>query len=192
MPLRKFEVILHSHTGLPRDDAVNVLYYEIDGSDTIVQVSNDIHTAYANAGALFASTVVSMTIKVYGMVPGPPLLSTNYAIATGGTAAPAEVALCLSYAGTTIPQAAPRTQKGRIYLGPINGADERPGSVRMNNVVALGQELAAAGTAGSTVWHVHSAKLGTSVPIQSVWCDDSWDTQRRRGLAPTSRVVQVV
>ena len=59
-------------------------------------------------------------------------------------------------------------------------------------MLALGQAIAAVGTASNTTWKMHSKTEGTFKKIESISVDDAWDVQRRRGLKPLARTRQDV
>jgi hypothetical protein len=42
-------------------------------------------------------------------------------------------------------------------------------------------------TALGYTWVAYSGKLGTGTVVTNGWCDNSFDTQRRRGQDPTVR-----
>jgi hypothetical protein len=193
------QVLIHAASALPEDDVVNTLHYEITGPDTIEGTCDDIGAAYAvwaNAATIGGGDG-SMTIKVYdGGVPNPagPVFSKDYAHANTGGSGPTEVALCLSYATVDDPMASTPRRRGRIYLGPFltNEFSARPGAALISAALELGQGLASAGNASNSTWLMYSRRDMEYAKIESIWVDDAWDTQRRRGLAPTARTVQDV
>lgn len=97
-----------------------------------------------------------------------------------------DTALCLSFKGG---QGQPR-QRGRLYIPTAwlgTNLGKRPSTSDMNQVLALGQKLFDVG--GEDVqWIVWSRKARAATGISSAWVDDEWDTQRRRGFRPTTRV----
>lgn len=127
----------------------------------------------------------------------------------GGSMLPAEVAFALSFHGdlTDIPETAPNPtpppatirpaarRKGRVFLGPFN-------SNALFNVVAQGDSVPAvelrdaarlsaidlmADAATIGAWVVNSGADDTFYPVAGGWVDTAWDTQRRRGTAPSAR-----
>src|SRR5687768_4201925 len=151
-------------------------------------------------------------VKIYDMAdpePRSPVFeSTIGYTCTGGDPLPAETALCLSYAATTSSGQNAARRRGRIFIG-MNGAagvsiingQSRP-SLAYRQAVATAAGVMAdgfehPGSPGLRLrWAVHSpttlaggANLGDSFhDVASGWVDDAWDTQRRRGPAPTARV----
>jgi glycine cleavage system pyridoxal-binding protein P len=68
----------------------------------------------------------------------------------------------------------------------------RPTSVMTAAVLAFGQSLGSAGNAGGTEWLMFSPTDNVTRKIESISCDNEWDTQRRRGLRATLRTRQDV
>lgn len=108
---------------------------------------------------------------------------------------PAEVALCLSYAGEAVSGANPARRRGRIYIGPLNAGtlaptpnqSARPAGAFMTVLARAGDDLATANTLGCQ-WVVWSTRGGSATEIVRGWVDDAFDTQRRRGVRPSARL----
>lgn len=113
---------------------------------------------------------------------------------------PEEVACCVSFKGSA-PMTARR--RGRIYLGPLNafairgdtGLDggvspSRPKLSFMNTAAgAFNDFRTGCELAGGMSWEIASQTPSLNyVKVMSGHVDDAWDTQRRRGVDPTSRV----
>lgn len=192
------QVVLQGGSQLPEDQFVNVLHYEIGAPDTIEGTVDDISAAYAAAMLVpVFGDVEGVTIKVYEPGPNPtgPVFTKSYPTLIAGSVGPHEVAVCLSYATADDPDRSTPRRRGRIYVGPIAAAhtdSPRPSSALLDGVLALGQGLASAGNASNSTWLMYSSRDAVYEKIESIWVDDAWDTQRRRGLAPTTRTVQDV
>lgn len=185
------QVALHSSTGLPENDCVNVLHYEINAPDTVEGTCDDIAAAYVLLNPILGD-VVGATIKVYtpGANPGGPDFQKDYATVTGEQNGVREVACCLSYATVDDPDASTARRRGRIYVGPLDSStmqSQRPDSGMRDFVLDFGEALASAGSASNTTWLMYSQTDAVYVKIESIYVDDAWDVQRRRGLAPTMR-----
>jgi hypothetical protein len=153
--------------------------------------------------------VLRETFKWYDMGQPKPRVPVRTSTPTPVTAnnttngIPSEVAVCLSYHGNLSSGGSRARRSGRIYLGPLNLTAMAEGT---NNVIRPAPALQVAATSAGRAlqlqvqsagwnWVVYSQRtidtepnsFGT-FPITSVWCDDAFDTQRRRGLEPTSRV----
>lgn len=150
-------------------------------------------------------------------LPRQPEFEDTFALANKLVSAlPNEVALCLSFQAVAVSGQLQRRRRGRIYLGPIaNHGDcvsvingqARP-SLEMRQLVidaadAMKQTDLPIGIGGSVRWAVYSrttdtgtgspALPGTSIDdafhdVDNGWCDDAFDTQRRRGPDATARL----
>jgi hypothetical protein len=141
------QVILPTHTGVPRDDVINTFTFSGDHDPDVYAAGiagsledfyNDLRTT--NAVASYLHRYIDRTadlslIKVYnvtghlgGSAVGPPILIHPWTI--GGTIGtdglPAECAAALSFHGTYgtaaefAPGARPRARhRGRVYIGPL-------------------------------------------------------------------------
>lgn len=168
------------------------------------------------------SRTILPTCKTYDEAGGSPLAVNNWLAFSGTPSAkafPAEVAVCLSFNGdlTDIPEELPddadpdarperpaSRRRGRIFVGPLTdqagGSTEpvRPVAFMKNDLLGLGVFLAnptnATLTSIGTTWGVWSKEQENApfTPIVQVSVDDAFDTQRRRGVAKTSRVIQAV
>lgn len=141
---------------------------------------------------------------------GPPVATLTQTI-TGGVpttqgALPCEVAAALSFHGdyTSVaeygpdvdsdgwPDSRPRARyRGRLYIGPLgsgvlttDGTTFKPTltSTFRNALVAAGTALMGATT---VKWSTHSRTDRRFDTVVGGWVDDAFDTQRRRGPAPT-------
>jgi hypothetical protein len=192
-----FQVVLRHVSGLPEDVAINTLHFEVNAPDTLEGDCDEIKAAYQGLKPVLSNSYPNMTIKVYtpGLNAGGPVFQKDYAFAGGGAPCPSEVALCLSYATVDNPDASLPRRRGRIYLGPLAAnaiGEPRPGPTMRDYVLDLGEALATVGSAGNTTWRMFSKIDNAYAKIESIWCDDAWDTQRRRGLRPTMREVRDV
>lgn len=146
---------------------------------------------------LLPSTVAQLNhdFKLYiagGAKPNYPLYENvfNLTSSPSGTTLPSEVATCLSFEGLRIPGLAQARRRGRVYLGPVKdtvNSGGRPAAAIQANLLAGAQALA---TGIRTVpsagdWAVWSPSNGTAVILWNAWMDNSWDTQRSRGLIRT-------
>lgn len=122
---------------------------------------------------------------------------------------PGEVALALSFRADPYVVGVPQArQRGRIYVGPLNvtalasGPGPNDHSIPHTNLVGAmngaGVALGLAMSAGGGKWVIHSpaqtATLGAvyNSVVHSCWVDNAFDTQRRRGNAPTLRTTAAV
>lgn len=194
-----FQVRLLGSTGLPTDVYENVLCFDVNAPDTVQGRCEDLLALYSDLGqgnAYFLCGYNKVEVRAYTMAGGQPVASAGPTTTANHSAAPMprEVAICLSYAAVDDPAKSTSRRRGRIYLGPLpqSVAADRPGAALLNDILVFGQSLASIGTAGNTTWKLYSRTDAVTAKIESIWVDDAWDTQRRRGLAPTARTVQDV
>lgn len=125
---------------------------------------------------------------------------------------PPEVAICLSFKAASASGANARRRRGRVYIGPLqttSTADYH--EVLSTTVTAIGNaaDVYIAGENDDLVWCVYSPYTHHGVPVgeklseaypevpgnllnafpavQTIWVDNAYDTQRRRGVKATSR-----
>lgn len=129
---------------------------------------------------------------------------------------PPEVAMCVSFQGALESGVNMRRRRGRVFLGPLQiatGLDMPiPPSAWPGNFAGFFYDRLVTGLGSSAEWCVYSRLThygkpigGTIVdgdqedpdllpasftPVTRVWCDDAWDTQRRRGTSATSRAIE--
>lgn len=162
---------------------------------------------------LFANSVGdTATVRFYDMAEPTPrlLLGTDTIPLTPSVTdpLPGEVALCMSFAAAPLSGVNPARRRGRVYLGPvkqtavsvINGQSRPNAGIRTAIATAAGtmaEGIEHPGSPGLRCrWALYSpatqaggATIGESFhDVVSGWIDDAWDTQRRRGAAPTARV----
>lgn len=151
-------------------------------------------------------------IAAYQIVDGP-LGSPEFEMNWLGPSAnadpnslPQELAACLSFhadltgypeeAGPTHPKA---RRRGRIYVGPLTSTAVDTGqfAARLAGPFTLALR-ARGGQMGRDIlshgaeWCVWSRAAQDLYPVVAGWTDDAPDTQRRRGVAPTARIVFAV
>jgi hypothetical protein len=214
------QVALAADTNLPRDVAVNTWHFESDPegvshvtiAELIAELVADVYRRVAPPNTQTVASLLSASLatsghrcKVYDMStlpPHEPLANLAFTVpATGGNAAPAEVALCLSYKADPAPPIPAARLRGRIYFGPFaldgskifDSATGRPISTGAGNVVDTilnaVEDMSDRLYASPSIinWSTWSKAGGVLAPVTSMYIDDAWDTQRRRGPAPTTR-----
>jgi hypothetical protein len=193
MPLYKTLVAITADTGLSADKFVLTPWFNDHGAttdpDNLAGQIADVFVGQSGSWCV-ASTEVLVTMYLHtpgDPTSGPPVGSALKYKGTvvASTIFPREVACCLSfYGGTNQPR-----KRGRLYL-PMSisglGYAVRPGGGTMTKALTMATKLSAVG--GVDVdWVVHSKANDASYTVTNAWCDDEWDTQRRRGLRPTTR-----
>lgn len=151
-------------------------------------------------------------IKVYSMhepEPRVPKHEEPITFTPSGTALPGEVALCLSFRGANASGVNMARRRGRVYLGPLGtnvigaaGATDagiRPSQTVIDDILAQAAAMAT-GTSGAYRLAIYSPRTHTaSLDLDQatedaveLWIDNAFDTQRRRGAAPTGRTTAAI
>lgn len=211
MPLYRMQTALQDVSGLARDEYVNSIWvhWAATPSPTAEDALQVAVQGFYDRLKVFLSPAIRTlghTSKLYlhgAPLNSPPVRSWvwNFSSATGDPshqAFPGEVAACLTFHGVPDPAVGehPQSWRGRIYIGPLSataaGSAISPGSARPDPaftaaMVASGQTMADDIHAGAVLarWVVFSRKRNKAYHVQTIGCDDAWDTQRSRGLRPT-------
>jgi hypothetical protein len=191
------QVCMRNVSGLPEDVCINTLHFENGFPSSSSGLADGIFATYQLLKPVLSSDYPNMTIKVYdpGVNPTGPSFQKDYAFPGGGAPGPSEVACCLSYAAVDNPDASLPRRRGRIYIGPLAASAmnaKRPDPTLRDYILDFGQNIASIGFASNTTWFMYSKIDNVYSKVESIWVDDAWDTQRRRGLAPTLREVRDV
>lgn len=199
MAAYRTQITLKTGDSNPANYATNTWYCAAVSDAAAGDFTTEVIAAYQDVRAHISPDVVQNGhfYKIYAMddpEPRAPIEEGTWNFTSGlsGTALPAEVAICLSFQGDKISGVPQSRRRGRIYFGPLNtGAvsSGRPSSSLITAVVLAGQGLLDAGQAslGDWNWAVYSGVNGGTADVTNGWCDNEFDTQRRRGRAWTSR-----
>jgi hypothetical protein len=207
-------VSLNRSTGLPVDIITNSWFFESEGDPSptsFIGMIDAIKAFYDDMEGFYSDTLTGTgTVEIYNMADAEPRVAVATFTGTlftpvATTSLPAEVALCLSFAGTAVSGINMARRRGRIYLGPLNtttvaggesAGDARPSPTFAAAIEAATDELNTSMQALSeaTTHSVYSPTTDATgtlaeafTPVARYWVDDAWDTQRRRGAAPTGR-----
>lgn len=187
MAIIRAQVAIAGDTAFPRDRMVITPHFKVTGPFTDYQnLCDDL----ANAFNTNMGSTREVQVKLYDAEkprPNPPQATkTLSAGLSPASVCPREVALCLSYfADSNVPR-----RRGRLYIPATwfaGGAlPPRPTQAHRDSMVQYVNILKALG--GVNVdWCVFSRRDAAAHTITNWFCDDDWDTQRRRGLRPTTR-----
>lgn len=194
-------------SGITADAIINTFHFVIDADGRAAAVAASpgilgrVGTFYQAIQGLYPTALMAtpMVLTSYTLadpIPRTPLGTLNVVMAGTATAPlPAEVAVCLSYRGVSIPGVPPARTRGRIYLGPFStgilsttvAAEVRPSSANLATIRAAALNLRDTSIANATKWVVFSPTNLSTVDVAEVSTDDAFDTQRRRGADPTVR-----
>jgi hypothetical protein len=195
------QIILHTADNFAANYVTNSIAFQ--GTDPIADVAA-IRTAvkgfYDALGASFFSSAIAQNgheIKYYdlpGIKPNYPVLEQTFNLNSvpNGAPLPSEVALCLSFQGQRVPGFPQSRRRGRIYLGPLGATVNNAGRPNSSSITTVCNAATAFKTAidaigTGTEWAIWSVRDQTTVDIVGGWVDNVFDTQRRRGVAETSR-----
>jgi hypothetical protein len=185
-----------------------------DWMDLYRQFLHEIHTMYsACLGATPGYRVEFFKLTPEKPAPGTGLgaplhtLDGTWATLPATIGYPSEVAICLTLDGTSTVDAEegpgntrPASRKrNRKYIGPLAATvgEAMPSTNELHVIPGIATQL-------TTAWRnlmmnamiekgwgcsVFSKVLWALNAINSVWCDDAFDTQRRRGQDPTAKTV---
>lgn len=204
--LVRLQVSTHKAGGIALDHITNTVYLDRDSSLTPLWTGPDYQKLAVDAAQLWGSYrplpegYDRVEARVYDMEDAKPRVIRgqsvfNSGLNTASVAGPREVALCLSFFSV---RNLPR-QRGRLYVGPWQkgNMDERPSATIQAQVQALAVGIGNLG--GIDVdWTILSPASPLKKPPQTqaitykvtdYWIDNEWDTQRRRGLRSTGRLV---
>ncbi len=139
---------------------------------------------------------IAKAYAVGGAPPNLPIASIPLSPGgTGTTGLPSEVAITVSYHAALVSGAPVNRRKGRIYFGPCSeqcsvqpatGSDARVGDFVSDSLRGASIALSQANTT-TLKWAVYSRVDLVAREITGGHVDNSFDTQRRRGAAPTTR-----
>lgn len=205
------QAVFQGLSQLPEDRFINTFHFRhVDGAPGItdadvLEIDARLTAFYNTAGGSgnaimtylsseIVKTAESSSFRSYDLGeahPREPHIST-WTLAANADAArlPTEVAVCGSFYGSrNIPR-----QRGRIYVGPLNlsGLAQNTGRPAGNLMVAITEAMQYLATSGTLLdWVTYStvAANGSWTAVTDGWCDNAFDTQRRRGIDPSTRTV---
>jgi len=201
MPAIRAQVTLRTKDNVPANFVTNSWGLTTDtvGTPDWNEIRNAFKLFYDNLDVFLSPSVAQNDheVKFYalpGVQPNYPIAERFFSLSTNpaGTAMPSEVALVLAFQGVRTPGLEQARRRGRIYVGPLDTtttSGERPTTAFRTAVVdaALAFDADLDTITPIVEWGVWSETNQAMVEIASGWVDDAWDTQRRRGLAPTTR-----
>lgn len=198
--------------GLNKDAVINTWHHvtvnnppSTADKDAIVAQLLNFYTSPANgAGTQLVAQMAKylngpIEYKLYNLAdakPRSPIRTGTFAasFSSNSTPLPGEVALVLSLRADPVSGVDPKRLRGRVYLGPWGAynttsdtADGRPDATLITNILAAAKVLMDAGNVtGAPKLVVYSEAGFLSSVVTKCVVNDAWDTQRRRGAAPTA------
>lgn len=201
------QIVLTMESQLTEDFVSNTMhFFGIDLATDTAAVSAEIVEFYSSIRGMFSSAVAigPHLIKFYDTdapAPNYPYAETSFTWPSKptGDSLPSEVAVCLSYAAKRESGEPANRRRGRIYLGPISvlqNDDGRPSQLIRTTFLdaaeTLAQEINTIPALGTGFWGIYSPTGGTIAAIKTLSVDNAFDTQRRRGVAPTIKDVRTL
>lgn len=199
------QVIIRTADAIPENFVTNTFAFDYTNSQANLDATTDaIKAFYDDINAqCFPDTVAQNghVVKYYianGPKPNYPQFEDTFNLtsAPSGDPLPSECAIVLSFQGTRVPGQAQARKQGRIYIGPLDdivNLDGRPSGTTRGVIGTAAVDFATAIDSNTDgVWGVYSTVNDSVSEITNGWIDDTFDTQRRRGLAVTSKTIWTV
>jgi hypothetical protein len=213
--LVRVDVVLPYITNLPRDVALNTLWWEVaddatptdieDAANATIALYNTAPTGAPNPISNWLSTMITRDsngcrLELYNQsdsVPRSPIV-IPFTLGAGDNTntLPLEVAVCGSFAADPESGVAQGRLRGRNFYGPLTSNAitfhaELPPTVTADLALAITKaQLEYRNTLPTAVsWVVWSRTANLAHTVTHGWCDNEFDTQRRRQVAATTRHV---
>lgn len=208
------QVTLPNEDTIPNDNAMNTWHFgtnEVDPEDALGEIQTRLLAFYTTAMPDASPCLTGFADGLFYNLASPPpripigSFSASFITPTGQPM-PNECSVVLSYRAAPVSGIPPARLRGRIYLGPFNTdtvANSTGGAVvdsaTLSGIVSAAETLAGANdstatwvifsptTAGPPPWSTSELEAACHEVIDG-FVDNAWDTQRRRGIAPTTRV----
>lgn len=206
MPVYQFNVTWKHTNGLPKDRFVHTWHFFTAGTGAdFPNVRDLLEDFYCTTGAgsplrthMPTSLQTQPEVNAYNLAdpkPRTPVYTAGFKVPVTfgtGTPLPTEVALCLSYEAKKLSGSNQARRRNRVYLGPWRsqtvGSTGAPDTTFITDISRQAKALHDAAEASVTWdWVVYSPTDDTHHLIDHLWIDNAWDTQRRRGIAPSTR-----
>lgn len=216
MGYRQVQISVPYFTNIPKDVVTNVLHFGWGGGgepgpsdltnlkDMCANFIEQIYDIAGGSGMAPWCSPALTRVKIYdlaALVPRVPELDLITPLTvkqdTSSTVA-TETAVCLSLRGAHIPGTSLASERGRVFIGGIGsscifsgtGADfPRPSGAFTTNIKNAAAALVAVVATTHWQWVVYSRKHSFASLVMGGFIDNALDTQRRRGNAPTARVL---
>ena len=204
MTLIRAQVILKTADNFPENFITNTLHF--DSQDlaldpprltTVIKAFYDSLRTYLSP-AIAGSGHMVKWYAVDQPAPNYPYLETTWNIQQplGSSGLPSEVALVTSFEAIRQNGSPQASRRGRIYIGPLSTTANTAGRPSPAFVTALAKATQllvldsadSTGPMAATRLVVYSTKYGNSAEVFDGWVDNAFDTQRRRGVDPSSRL----
>jgi hypothetical protein len=203
MSLHRVQLKIPSTTAVSADAVVNTWHFDLtDPAVAGPKINGALDTFYTAWQGYRGNTAnwAGATMKMYDLedaMPRVPVYEAPVVISASSTTGslPQEVALCLSFQATAGSGLNQKRRRNRVYLGPLapSACDTggRPTTSFQTDVdTAIGIFLTNSNSDADWSWAIFSTFwTPPAAPplVNNGWTDNAFDTQRRRGVAATSR-----
>lgn len=205
VPANLVQVVWTPASGLPEDVYVNTFHFNTavaKDEDVAGDIVDNLQALYNTFETYLSSSISGVgVVKFYDLTDAQPRTPwATLAISTepgAGQRLPDEVAVCLSYRAVFVSGSPNARRRGRVFIGPLNvnalSAANNGDLVSGTLVTLMASAAVALKTASDATadwsWVVWSTVDNAAREVLEGWIDNAFDTQRRRGRAPTSRVI---
>lgn len=190
-------------SGLPEDVTINTWYFNAAADADLAGVFDELATFYAGVDAWLSSILAGGTdgliLTAYDLAdaePREPVRTDGFVLTLGsGQPLPTEVACVVSYHAAFESGVNKARRRGRVYLGPLDVGIQSG----ISSFIAPGPQdgirdaaqalLDASDAAANWAWMQYSSTEAFARVVTGGWVDNSFDTQRRRGIRATSRLL---
>lgn len=196
------QVTLNHDSALPEDVTVNAWSFNTGvAKDTTaaIDIVAKLQTFYnAFASRLSASLAGTGSVKFYDradLKPRVPWFTGALVIVPGTSNLASEVSLTLSFSSDVISGVPAARRRGRLFLGPLassvnDATSGRPITAAVTEISnAAGVLQTASANAAGWGWEIYSRTDLIGRDVLRGYVDNAFDTQRRRGLRPTTRTL---
>lgn len=193
-------VTIPMDSGIAEDASVNTWAFDnLTYPDSLDDIQSALVAFYTTVAPCLSVNVdgAHMRTRIYRMLdpePRVPVLDETWNLGSTGTnVLPSECSVCVSFQGVRTSGEPQARRRGRVYIGPLaqimaSTSDPRPSTAALDLFETAAQDLLDTSLASSTFrWSVYSVADGALVHIDNGWIDNTFDTQRRRGIASTAR-----
>jgi hypothetical protein len=197
----KVQAVFRDNSNLPENQFINNWYFRNDDLPGVPgpQIKNVLDAFYFQPAAngfiikaqMASHVITAAEYRVYDLGQAPPRTRTTILTAgsssSQGSGLPGEVAVCSSfYADVNV-----KRRRGRHYIGPLSaGATDGAGSPRPSpelRAAIADRAKNVAQTTENITWVIVSQVGVMANVVTAGWCDNAFDTQRRRGNQPSAR-----
>lgn len=211
MATYRAQVVFPYFSNLPTDVWTNTLHFTTatpipieDCADAITPLLSTFYDAiYTEMGGMASYCVpANAHVNWYDLAAPPPRVPLtrplSVTVTAGLTSIPTECSIVLSFQGDPVSGQPQARRRGRIYLGGlVQAAFTASGAATFPTInaalrTAIGLQAEALRDAAALAlcrWAVWSTTDELPVVITNGWIDNTPDTQRRRGVDPSSRTL---